>query len=436
MVDPISIAHATLAIRRGRLDPVELTRRCLDTIARYEEQVHAWVVVDAEGALEQARQKAAAAARGQPLGALHGIPVGIKDIVDVAGFPTRAGSPLRSGQPAAADAPLAARLRRAGAIILGKTVTTEFAYIDPSPTRNPWDRQLRHTPGGSSSGSAAAVARGMCLGAVGTQTGGSLIRPASYCGVAACKPSFARIDLDGVVPVAHHLDHAGPIARSAADLELLLRALIDLEGEPLAQMTSPPRLGRVDDFFLTEADEAIRSVTCLALARLEAAGAAIEVAGLPWGFDELATMHGRIMAAEAAAVHRRPFGLHRQGYGPKLTILLDEGLALSAVDYAEALAHQREFRRRIDPWLGRFDAMVMPATDTTAPATLETTGDPKFQRPWSYAGLPAVTIPCGLAGDGLPAGLQLVGRGGGDAALLAVARWCERRLEFRHLPPL
>jgi aspartyl-tRNA(Asn)/glutamyl-tRNA(Gln) amidotransferase subunit A len=276
----------------------------------------------------------------------------------------------------------------------------------------------------------------MCLGAVGTQTGGSLIRPASYCGVAACKPTFGRIDLEGVVPVAHHLDHAGLIARSVADLELLLRAVIDLEGEPLAEMTSPPRLGRVDDFFLTQADEAIGSVTRSALARLEACGAGIEAVGLPRGFDELAAMHGRIMAVEAAAVHRRSFQLHRQGYGPRLTALLDEGLALPAIDYAEAWAHQREFRRRIDPWLGRFDAMVMPATDTTAPATLDTTGDPKFQRPWSYAGLPAVSIPCGLAGAGLPAGLQLVGRRNGEAALLAVARWCERCLEFRHLPPL
>jgi len=436
MSDPISLADALLAMRQGQLDPVALTEQCLSRISRYEDRVRAWVVVDREAALAQARDRAAAATRSARPGPLCGIPLGIKDIVDVEGLPTRAGSLLRAGVPARRDAPLVARLRRAGAIILGKTVTTEFAYVDPPPTRNPWDPALGHTPGGSSSGSAVAVALGMCLGAVGTQTGGSLIRPASYCGVAALKPTFGRIDLDGVVPVAHHLDHAGVIARSARDLELLIRVLADLGEEPRAQPTPPPRLGVLEDFFLSRADEAIRSVTRAALARLGDCGATIRAVELPPGFDELDECHRRIMAVEAAAVHRGPFREHRAGYGPKLAALLDEGLSTLAVDYAAALAHQREFCRRVDPWLGPLDAMVMPATETTAPATLETTGPADFQRPWSYAGVPAVTIPCGLAADGMPAGLQLVGPRNGEAGLLRVAQWCERSLDFRHLPPL
>ena len=429
------LADTAAAIRSGRLDPVHLVEECLERIADYESRVHAWVSVDPKGALEDAWRKKGAVARGEPLGQLHGIPLGVKDIVDVAGFPTRAGSPLRPDQPVPSDAPLVARLREAGAIVLGKTVTTEFAYVDPPPTRNPWDRRLRRTPGGSSSGSAVSVALGMCLGAIGSQTGGSLIRPASYCGVAACKPSFGRLPLEGVVPLAYHLDHAGLIARSAADCEYLLRRLIDLGDEP-AVADVPPRLGLVERFFLDEADQSVRRATRGALERLAARGARIEVVGLPPGFDEVGRMHRRIMAVEAAGLHRESFLAQREAFGPKLAALVDEGLAVSEADYAAALAHQRAFRQGIGDWLARADAMVMPATDTTAPASLDTTGDAKFQLPWSYAGVPAVCIPCGLAPDGMPAGLQFISPHGAEASLLRIARWCERWLDFRELPLL
>ena len=471
MAEPLCILRAGSQIRRRRLAPPELVERCLDQIRRYEDRIHAWVLVDQEGARRTARELH----RQDWRGPLHGIPLGIKDIIDVAGFPTRAGSPLRADHLAPADAPLVAALRQAGAIILGKTVTVEFACFDPSATLNPWDPAFsntgtpaqgqpaartqtprsattppsteRYTPGGSSSGSAAAVALGMCLGAIGTQTGGSLVRPASYCGVATCKPTFGRLDAEGIVPLSYHLDHPGPMARTVGGLQAILSCFLRTAPPEPVTPSSPPRLGCVEEFFMEQADGPIRAVTQSALATLRRGGAAVEPILCGLDFAEIGPLHRRIMAVEAAAYHRQQFAAHRGSYGPLITALLDEGLGVSAVDYAAALAHQRRFRRRVDTLFASraadqrsasvpVDALVMPSTETTAPATLRTTGSPKFQAPWSYAGVPVVSIPCGLAGDGMPAGLQLVGRRAEDAALLATARWCEQRLAFAELPPL
>jgi aspartyl-tRNA(Asn)/glutamyl-tRNA(Gln) amidotransferase subunit A len=366
---------------------------------------------------------------------LHGIPLGIKDIIDVKGFATQAGSPLRKDCLAAEDSPLVAALRRAGAIILGKTVTVEFACFDPSPTRNPWDPTLRHTPGGSSSGSAAAAALGMCLGALGTQTGGSLVRPASYCGIATCKPSYGLLSTEGVVPVSHHLDHPGPMARRVADLKLMLSALLpQLDWEP-PQQAAPPRLGLVDSFFMQRADAAVSAEIQAAVAKLRAAGAIVEPVQLDLDFDRLLEMHWRIMAAEAAEYHRRDFAAHRSSYGPMISSLLDFGLALPAVEYVEALVHQRRLKRRAVELVGNFDALIMPATNSPAPPRLDTTGTRDFQAPWTYAGLPVVSIPCGLADDRMPVAVQLVARPNDDVRLLGLAAWCEARLEFNALPP-
>jgi Asp-tRNA(Asn)/Glu-tRNA(Gln) amidotransferase A subunit family amidase len=453
----MTIAEAAPQIQSGRLHPRELVERCLAQIAAHDGRLHAWVEVDEAAARRDAESLGREAAAGNYRGPLHGIPVGIKDIIDVAGMPTRAGSPLRAGHVATADAPLVAALRRAGAIILGKTVTVEFACFDPSPTRNPWDPDLRHTPGGSSSGSAVAVLMGMCLAALGTQTGGSLVRPAGYCGIAACKPTFGLLSREGIVPVSRHFDHPGPMARSAADLEIVLRCLVEgrvgqAERSPTSEdenmlggtalrlshptpLAQPPRLGLLRDFFFDEADAAIRETTDAAVARIRAAGAKIRPAVVPDDFRQVAAMHRRIMAVDAAAYHRAQFAAHRAAYGPMIAELLDEGLAIQAVDYADALDWQRRFARRVDAMFDRADVLVCPATDTTAPATLTTTGTPKFQAPWSCAGVPVVSLPCGLAKDGMPTAIQLVGPRGRDAMLLQVAQWCERALAFDGQPP-
>jgi len=434
MPAPISIVDAARQLRAGKLTPLELLDRCLEQIHSHEDAVHAWVLVDEVGARQTATQRTREAALAQWRGPLHGIPVGIKDIIDVQGFATGAGSPLCGRQPAAADAPLVAALRRAGAVILGKTVTVEFACFDPSPTRNPWN--LAHTPGGSSSGSAAALAMGMCLGALGTQTGGSLIRPSTYCGVATCKPTFGKLSTEGIVPVSASLDHAGPMARKVSDLALLLDCLLGVTTLRPLRLWGPPRLGVLEKLMVTEADEVVRQATQSALDKLTRAGAEIRPLAVPQTFGDVLKMHRRIMAVEAAAYHRERFATYRDQYGPMITSLLEEGLATAAVDYVAAKAWHREFQRQTAELLDDFDALIMPSTHTTAPATLATTGTPQFQAPWSLARLPVVSIPCGVAADGMPAGVQLAGRMDDEAKLLGVAAWCEQVLGFDALPAL
>ncbi len=441
------IRHIVQQVQQQQVDPVTLVEACLERIHQYEGSVRAWVLVDETEARQAAERIGRAIRRGNAVGPLAGIPLGVKDVFDIRGLPTKAGSRLREDHVAQADAPMVAALRRAGAILLGKTVTVEFACFDPPPTKNPWTLDRSRTPGGSSSGSAVAVALGMCLGATGTQTGGSLVRPASYCGVAACKPTFGRVSLEGTVPVSYHLDHAGMIAPSVDDLATLLGPVLWSENEPASAYRIPPwdpdeepdqavrpRLGLVEEF-LHESDESVRSKVLAAVERLRAAGATIEPARLGLDFAAIRRMHRRIMAVEAAAYHRPTFLARRDAYGPNIASLLDEGLSVPGVDYAEALAHQRTVRRTIGDRFGSFDALVMPATNTTAPG-LQTTGDSGFQSPWSYAGVPAISLPCALAHDGLPVALQLAARHGGEADLFRLGVWCEGQLGFRAKPAL
>ncbi|MBN1908704.1 MAG: amidase [Pirellulales bacterium] len=446
-----TLAETTDQIRRGQCSPVDLVELCLSRIHQFDDRLRAWVFVDEEGARREAQRMADEAAAGRFRGPLHGVPVGIKDIIDVQGWPTRAGSPLRENiEPAEQDAPVVAALRAAGAILLGKTVTVEFACFDPPPTRNPWDPQLGHTPGGSSSGSAVAVATGMCLGALGTQTGGSLVRPSTYCGIATCKPTFGRVSRQGVVPVSYHFDHVGPMARRVADLALMLRCLphSDDFGPPGGltastpattgdgQAARPPRLGLLSGFFHNVADPAIRELVASAVERLRRAGATVELVQTDVDFAMTKPMHRRIMAVEGAAYHRANFTAHHELYGSMIAEMLDLGLATSAADYAEALAWQRQFRREVVPLVESYDALLCPSTHTTAPATLAHTGTSECQAPWSMAGLPVVSIPCGLADDGMPGAVQLVGRWHHDTDLLTLAQWCEPHLGLTNVPPI
>jgi aspartyl-tRNA(Asn)/glutamyl-tRNA(Gln) amidotransferase subunit A len=433
---------------------LDLIEHCLQRIERGEPHLRAWVLVDAPGARRLATQLDAEARGGSFRGPLHGIPLGIKDIVDVAGWPTRAGSTITSADPVAEDAPLVRSLRNAGAVLLGKTVTTEFACFDPAETRNPWN--LDHTPGGSSSGSATAVAAGMCLGAIGTQTGGSIVRPASYCGISGFKPTWGRLPLEGIVPVSFHLDHAGPLARCVADLALMFEAMQPAEQDNTRRVARPettpsdrqsasdrmsalhygdaPRLAVIGPYFMDEADPATRAMIGQAIEKLKRAGAQVEDLDLQESFVEVQRMHRRIMAVEAAWSHRANFPARRNDYGPNLAGLLDEGLKTPTPDYVEALAYRLEFQSAMVKSFGHYDAWLTPATPGTAPRDLGTTGDPRFNAPWSFAGLPTVSLPCGLDGSGLPAALQLIGRSDDDQALLDVAQWCEPVLGFEARP--
>jgi aspartyl-tRNA(Asn)/glutamyl-tRNA(Gln) amidotransferase subunit A len=345
---------------------------------------------------------------------------------------------------AAADAPIVTRLRTAGAILLGKTVTTEFASFDPPPTRNPWN--LERTPAGSSSGSAAAVATGMCLAAIGSQTGGSIVRPAAYCGVAGIKPTYGRVSLAGIFSLAFHLDHPGPIARSVADLAILLGVIAGYDPadpvssrQPVANYAGElepgfvPRLGLLRGYFLEKCTPAVRDATLATVERLRSAGATVREVPLPEGFERVPELHHRIMAVEAAFIHRERFPSQRDKFSPQISKLLDRGVNMPLFDYVEAIEHQKRYTRLVQRSLDGLEALVMPSTTTTAPG-LETTGDPAFNSCWSYSGLPSVTIPCAVCPDGLPTGLQLVGPAFGESSLLAAARWCERAIGFDRLP--
>ena len=435
-MNPNTIVETACLIRDGKRTSSELVTSCFDTIEALEPQIRAWVCLDHDQALATAKDRDLELARGQSRGPLHGIPIGVKDIIDVRGFPTRAGSTLTSTEPVLKDARVVARLREAGAVILGKTVTTEYASFDPPPTRNPWN--VLHTPGGSSSGSAAAVAAGMCLASVGTQTGGSIIRPASFCGVHGFKPSLNRLSLEGVIPLSQPLDHIGPMARCVADLKLMFDAMIDpaaAQGDNGIAYSAPPRIGLVESYFLEQADQDVVRVTREAVARLQAAGASVSIVGLPASFADVHAQHLILMARGAAEVHREQFAAHADKYGREIGSLIRKGQAVNQDTWVAALEHQQRFREAMSACFTGVDLLITPATATPAPPA-ETTGDPKFNAPWSYSGLPTVSIPCGLSNNGLPLSLQLIGTFGSDSRLLAAANWVDEQLGFESRPPV
>jgi Asp-tRNA(Asn)/Glu-tRNA(Gln) amidotransferase A subunit family amidase len=443
------------ALRAGQTTCVEVLRKCFDRIEEWEPRIKAWVRVDRAGAIEQARALDEELAAGKCRGPLHGIPIGIKDIIDVRGLPTAAGFGPWRDRVADRDATIVGSLRAAGAVILGKTVTTQFAWIDPPPTRNPWN--LDRTPGGSSSGSAAAVAVGMCLGAIGTQTGGSIIRPASFCGVCGFKPTFGRLDENGILPFARSLDHPGPIARSTRDLILLFHELneriewdwdnpfgppvIPESGSPagspeqaegwisalLSSRDRPPRLRRLRGFFDRRAEPIVDVALTRAVDALVAAGA--EVVDQPddaFDFEGIVKKHRLMMAAEAAAGHEARMAAHRDDYAPRIRALVEEGMSIPVTEYIRCNEHWQSCTHMDAFGLGRdADALLMPATIGPAPDPA-TTGDPAFNSPWSYLGWPAVSFPIGLSPDGLPLALQLVGLDDfSDSEVLSTASWCE-----------
>jgi aspartyl-tRNA(Asn)/glutamyl-tRNA(Gln) amidotransferase subunit A len=421
-----TIVGAAKALRAGACTCLQLVERCLRQIDAWEPRVHAWVSVDSEGAKRRARQLDDELAAGRDCGPLHGIPIGIKDIIDMAGLPTGAGSEWMAASIAAEDATVVTKLRDAGAVLLGKTVTTHLASFDPPPTRNPWN--LEHTPGGSSSGSAAAVATGMCLGAVGSQTGGSITRPAAYCGVAGCKPTHGRISLAGVVPLAPSLDHPGPIARCVTDLALLYRALADYDRSDQFFDTNsalrPPRIGRLRSFFDGAADADSLSVFESSLDQLRAAGASMTETSLPTGFDEVHRQHGIIMRFEFARHHGQRWRDDPNDFLPFATRLIREGCSIDEHEYAAALQSQAKSRQESPRIFAACDIAVCLAAPGAAPDP-STTGDPVFNSPWSYAGLPTVSFPIGLSRNNLPVAIQLVAPAFAEESLFSAAQWCE-----------
>lgn len=430
MITPFHATRPTLEevarqLAVGEITALALTEQALAAIDAREPIVRAWVTIDRDGALAAAAAADSDRANGEPRGLLDGIPFGIKDIIDVAGLPTSGGSVVPVVARAERDAPIIALLRDAGAIILGKTVSTPYAWIDPPPTTNPWNEH--RTPGGSSSGSAAALAAGMCLGALGSQTGGSLMRPAAFCGVASLKPTFDALSVDGVLPLAPSLDHPGPMARCAGDLARIWRALKPSIA-PTQASESPPRIGDLAQAFRQYADEDARAALAAFTVQIQHAGAEIRACDVPEAFANIHAEHRLIMAAEAAKYHLPRFARHPNLYPPRITELIREGELIPDDSYKSACERQSELKRSFPKVFERCDALLTPAARGAAP-DCSTTGDPIMNSPWSYLGLPTVCIPIARNAEGMPLAIQLVGPPNHEARLLEIAVWCEKHAQ-------
>ncbi|MCW5635774.1 MAG: amidase [Rubrivivax sp.] len=433
----LSAAAAARALAAGEISAEQVVEACLARIRDTEPQVQAWQHLDEARALAQARARDADRAEGRAIGPLHGVPVGVKDIIDTSDMPTEDGTVLHAGRTPERDANVVAMLRAAGAVILGKTVTTELATYTPGKTRNPHD--AARTPGGSSSGSAAAVAAGMVPLAIGTQTNGSVIRPAAFCGVYGFKPSFGLVPRHGILKVSPSLDTVGVFARSLEDIALVVEPLVghddrDPATRPRARIPFtatlaeepplPPRFG----FVKTPVWERAEPTTREAFGELaQALGAQCEEVDLPSTWAEAWDWQRTIMEAEMAFHLDAEWTRGRTQLSVALQQQLERGRAIPALAYQQALARVPRLRAALEEWFARFDALVTPATPGVAPPA-ETTGDPSFCTLWSLVGAPALSLPLLQGTGGLPLGVQLVGEHGRDARLLRSARWLQRQL--------
>ena len=410
----LTAVEAARRIDVGELTVEALVRACLERIEEREPELAAWAHLDRARVLAQARTHDGS-------GPMHGVPAGIKDIVDTADAPTTYGSPIYRDHRPAADAACVHLIRAAGGIVLGKTVTTEFASRYPGPTRNPHD--VRHTPGGSSSGSAAAVADCMAPLGIGTQTAGSVIRPASFCGIYGYKPTFGRLSFAGVRHFAESFDTLGCMARSIEDLAFFRDVLLGVKPSPLEAFAGRLRLGFCRTHHWDEADEATR--TCLedGARRLAAAGAIVEDVDLPAGFEESAETYGCVQHFEGARCFAPDAERHPDLLSVDARTLYARGMTVGAATYREAVRRLDEWRAAMDEAFAGFDAVLTPSAPGEAPRGLRFTGDVTFNYLWTALHVPAVTIPAFRGSRGLPIGVQLVApRHTDDRLLAAVAR--------------
>jgi Asp-tRNA(Asn)/Glu-tRNA(Gln) amidotransferase A subunit family amidase len=435
----LSAVEAAARVRQGAVTVEELVGACLARIREREPEVQAWAALDPEHALAQARAADDWRRQGRATGPLHGVPVGVKDIFDTGDLPTECGTPLFAGRTPARDATVVALLRAAGAIVLGKTVTTELATRTPGKTRNP--HHPGHTPGGSSSGSAAAVAAGMVPLAVGSQTTGSVIRPAAYCGVFGFKPTHGLIPRHGMLRLSRTLDHVGLFARSIEDLGLLAEQVVghderDPDSRPRARPAFravaaeepplTPMLGLARTPWWDRADEDTRGAFEELAGLL---GDRLEEVELSPAAAEAVEWHALIREAEMAASLEPEWDRGRDLLSEALRVQIARGREVRALDYQRALARIPALVESLEElFLLRYDALVTPAAPGPAPAGLASTGDPIFCALWTLCGMPALSVPLARSGAGLPIGVQLVGPRHGDARLLRTATWLAARL--------
>ena len=425
-VESVPLAETAAALRGGERDPARLAEAGVDRIEAIDPDVRA-VLGEPDRAervgwaVEDLLERFPEPAERPPLFA---VPVGVKDIFHVEGFPTRAGSELPPETLAGPEAEAVRRLLDSGAVVLGKTVTTEFAFYAPGPTRNPHD--LGHTPGGSSSGSAAAVAAGLCPLALGTQTAGSVNRPAAFCGVVGFKPTYGRIPTDGVVSLAPSLDTVGTFTTDVPGARLTASVLCDDWDADVGSDVGPgdrPTLGVPAEAYLERAEPVGRDRFAATVADLEDAGYTVERTDVLADIERIVEDHRTLMAAEAALVHEDWFEAYGERYAPMTRELVEEGREVPVGELAAAVSGQGDVREAVEAAIDDHgvDGWVAPAAPGPAPEGIESTGDPVMNTPWTYAGLPAVSLPAGDV-DGLPVGLQCVGRHDHDERLL---EWAE-----------
>jgi aspartyl-tRNA(Asn)/glutamyl-tRNA(Gln) amidotransferase subunit A len=441
----LTASQAAQLIRTRGVSPVELVEALLARAAKVDPRVQAWVTLDAERALAAARQAEGAVSTCAELPALHGVPFGAKDIFDTADLATAAGFKPYTSRVPTQDAEPVARLKRAGAILLGKMVTTQFAYADPSRTRNPWNDE--RTPGGSSSGSAAGVATRLIPMALGSQTAGSVLRPAAYNGVVGLKPTYGRISKRGVLPLAWSLDHVGLLSRSVADCALFVTAVaghdpldpasadvappgrIDLEATQ-----PPPRLGLVREA-LDEATPRLREHLRSLATRFEAAGARISEVSLGEPLDLILAVQQVTMQTEMAAIHWQLLEQYPGAHQPRVRANVEVGRLLPGFAYLHAQRLRRRIREAVRRSLERVDALLLPTAADVAPGR-ETTGNTSLQAPFSLVGFPSLSLPSGVCEpEGLPLAMQLVCPPWQEARLLSAGRWCEAQLPPMPAPP-
>ena len=420
--EALSLTSASRAIRDGSLSPVDHVKALFARIDKVEPQVRAWVTLDREAVLADARQCEAEARSKQFRGILHGVPIAIKDIFYTKGLRTTMGSELFRDFVPQHDSGAVARLKEAGAIVLGKTVTTMFANLDPGPTRNPCNSA--HTPGGSSSGSAAAVAARMCPAAIGSQTLGSVGRPAAFCGIPSLVATQQRISLSRVWPLSWSLDHVGIFGCSVEDLGIMLNAMSESVVEQ-SELRRTYRIGVVRDFFYEHATGEARSLNDALANKLAGSGFHVEEARLPAIFELALPMLRTIVRSETASIHEQLFPPNRETYAPKIRAVVETGMLIDARDYLRARRLRRRYQREMAKLFEKFDALMTPAAPGTAPEGITTTGDPVMNAPWTLADFPIMTLPYARGANGLPIAVQLSGPPLQEGLLLALGKAVE-----------
>ena len=416
----LSASEAVLRMSQKRLKARDLVEACLDRIEHREGQVHAWEALDADGARQRADRLDK---RARPVGPLHGIPLAVKDIIDTKTMPTTCGSPIYRDHVAGRDAACVTQLVKAGAIVLGKAVTTEFAGGHAGKTHNP--HNLRHTPAGSSSGSAAAVADFMAPVGYGTQTAGSVIRPGAFNGVVAYKGTYGWADLTGVKTYAKSLDTLGFFVREANDLALIRAAYGHAPADPPKQ---PPRIGLCRTLWWEQAEPYNRKNIETAARALRAAGAKVRSWDMPESWQALLPAQNRLMTKEATIYYGPERARFPHLLSPSLTLALESGDSVTRGQLADARKRKKRAIADLEQVWQRFDILLAPAAKGEAPAGLGNTGDPIFNRFWTLLGTPCVALPFNTGPFGLPLSVQLIGPHRGDDTLVAWARWVEQRL--------